>query len=87
MARMRTDTIYRRLVNYVPGELVYINSIGLTVNAIQYVRKCVKAGALVPCRDEVEAVYKDVEGVMKGDVILPQVSYEVYPEKLPDPTN
>ena len=87
MARMRTDTIYRRLVNYVSGELVYINSIGITVNAIQYVRKCVKAGALVPCKDEVEKLYKDVEGVMKGDVILPQVCYEVYADKLPDPTN
>ena len=87
MARMRTDTIYRRLVNYFPGELVYINIINLTGNAVEYVRKCVKVGALVPCKDEVEALYKDVEGVMKGDVILPQVSYEVYTDKLPDPTN
>lgn len=87
MARMRVDTVYRHLVNYASGELTYINTIGLTVNAIQYVRKCVNAGALVPCRDEVEKIYKDVEGVMEGDVILPQVCYEVYPEKLPDPTN
>lgn len=58
-----------------PGEKVYINSIGLTVKNIESLRNMIKSNVLIPVKSEVEAVYKDVESVMNGDVIFPQMDY------------
>ena len=58
-----------------PGETVYINSIGLTVKNIESLRNMIKSNVLIPVKSEVEAVYKDVESVMNGDVIFPQMDY------------
>ncbi len=38
-------------------------------------REYIKSGVLVPEREEVEELYKNVEAVMSGDVILPQMTY------------
>lgn len=87
MARMRIDQLYRKLNQLCYKSEAFINTIGCSVNCINYIRKCVRVGALVPDVKEVERMYKDVEGVMKGDVILPQMYYTIYQDKLPDPTN
>lgn len=57
------------------GETIYINSIGLTINAIEYLRECIQEKVLLPYREEVEKSYKDVESVMNGKVIFPQMTY------------
>ena len=90
MKRMRKDTFYRDLANRTSPEAeVCINAINLSVATIEYMRKCIKCGALVPNEAvyAIEKIYKDVESVRKGDVILPQMYYLVYPEKPPDPSS
>ena len=58
-----------------PGETVYINSIGLTFKNIESLSNMIKSNVLIPVKSEVETVYKDVESVMNGDVIFPQMNY------------
>lgn len=57
------------------GEKVYINSIALTVKNIETLKNMIKSNILIPDKSEVEYVYKDVESVMNGDVIIPQMTY------------
>lgn len=57
------------------GETIFINAVNLTANGIELLRSYVKSGVLVPDRKEAEALYKDVEAVMRGDVIFPQMIY------------
>lgn len=57
------------------GEKIYINSIGLTVKNIESLKNMIKSNILIPDKSEVEIVYKDVESVMNGDVIIPQMDY------------
>ena len=57
------------------GDMIYINSINLTKKGIDVLREYIKSGVLVPEREEVEELYKNVEAVMSGDVILPQMTY------------
>lgn len=57
------------------NDRIYINSINLTKKGIDVLRRYIKSGVLVPEREEVEELYKNVEAVMSGDVILPQMTY------------
>lgn len=57
------------------GETIFINAVNLTANGIELLRSYVKNGVLVPDRKEVEARYKDVEAVMSGAVVFPQMIY------------
>lgn len=57
------------------GDIVYINSINLTSGAIDALRTMIKSCILKPDEDEVKLVYSDVESVMNGDVIFPQMHY------------
>ncbi len=57
------------------GEKLYINAIGLTVNAIEQLRDYIKENVLLPDKNEVEQSYNDVESVMSGKVIFPQMIY------------
>ena len=54
---------------------LYINALGLSSDAIDLLRKCVKSGVLVPDKEMVKRAYKDVDSVMCGDVIIPQMEY------------
>lgn len=57
------------------GETIFINAVNLTANGIELLRNYVKSGVLVPDREEAEARYKDVEAVMNGNVVFPQMIY------------
>lgn len=57
------------------GEKIYINAIGLSLGAVDKLRNYIKKGVLLPYRPEVERAYKDVESVMNGNVIFPQMVY------------
>ena len=57
------------------GEKLYVNAIGLSINAIEQLREYIKENVLLPDREEVERVYNDVETVMNGTVIFPQMTY------------
>lgn len=57
------------------GEKIYINAIGLSLNAVDQLREYIKDNTLAPIREEVESVYNDVNYVMSGDVIFPQMTY------------
>lgn len=57
------------------GETIFINAVNLTANGIELLRSYVKSGVLVPDRKEAEARYKDVEAVMNGNVVFPQMIY------------
>ena len=57
------------------GEKLYINSICLTTNAIGQLREYVKDNVLLPDKSEVEQIYSDIQAVMSGKTILPQMTY------------
>lgn len=57
------------------GSTIYINSINMSLKGIDALREFIKAGVLEPIRAEVEKTYKDVEAVMSGNVIIPQMEY------------
>lgn len=57
------------------GEKLYINAIGLTDNAIEQLQWYVQTKVLLPEKSEVEKSYTDVESVMSGKVIFPQMTY------------
>lgn len=57
------------------GEKLYINSIGLTVNAIDQLRDYIKENILSPEKSDVEQLYNDTQAVMSGKTILPQMTY------------
>lgn len=57
------------------GEKLYVNSICLTVNAIEQLRQYIKENVLMPDKTEAEKIYKDIQAVMSGKTILPQMTY------------
>lgn len=59
------------------GDVFYINSIDLSDRSIAMLRKLIKTGVLVPVRREVETMYKEPDAVMSGEVILPELHYEI----------
>lgn len=70
---------YRTLKNHINkmgiGEMLYINVINLSENGVNLIRDYIKSGILIPDKAEVEQLYKDIENVMNGNVILPQLNY------------
>lgn len=67
---------FRKAINETKaGETVYINAINLSINSIEAIREYVKSGVLVPVREEVEKAYKDVDAVMSGKTVMPQMTY------------
>lgn len=57
------------------GEKLYIDSIGLTINAIEQLRQYIKENVLLPDKSEAEQISSDVQAVMSGNTILPQMIY------------
>lgn len=57
------------------GEKLYINSICLTINAIEQLRQYIKENVLLPDKSETEQIYSDIQAVMSGKTILPQMTY------------
>lgn len=57
------------------GKRLYINSIVLSPGAIDKLRIYIRKGVILPDRSQVERFYKDVDSVMSGEVILPQMVY------------
>lgn len=58
------------------GETIYINAISLSCNEITTLRTLIINGGIIPIESEVRKAYKDVESVMCGEVILPQMTYQ-----------
>lgn len=73
--RYDIQNIRRTIKAMETGETIFINAVNLTANGIELLRSYVKSGVLVPDRKEVEIMYKDVEAVMSGDVVFPQMTY------------
>lgn len=57
------------------GQRFYLNAISVSVAVVEQLRQYIKDGVVEPVREEVEKCYKDVEGVMSGKVIFPQMEY------------
>ncbi|MCM1104702.1 MAG: hypothetical protein NC409_11440 [Clostridium sp.] len=59
------------------GQRVWINAISLSMNAIDFLRKCIRDGELILDIGEVERVYEadNITPVMNGTVIIPQMTY------------
>lgn len=57
------------------GERIYINAIGISLNAVEYLKKCVKENILSPDEEEAKIVYKNVRAIMTGETIFPQMTY------------
>ena len=60
------------------GDVCYINSISLSLTAIDKLREYIKTGVLHPVRSEVEKMITPtkIEKVMSGEIICPQMFYE-----------
>lgn len=72
---MLANEIRREIKGMKKGELFYINAIGLSIAGVNLLRAYVRDGVITPIRSEVESLYNDIESVMCGDVILPQMNY------------
>lgn len=61
----------------VPGEVIYINAISCTTKMIDYLRKEIQFGRLIPDEETVKAMVKPevIPSIMSGDVLLPQCEY------------
>lgn len=70
-SRVLTKAIKTLKVN----EEIYINAINLTPSAFKNLKKLIQNGILTPKEKEVKTLYKDIESVMKGKTILPQMTY------------
>ena len=57
------------------GQRFYLNAISVSVVVIDQLRQYIEDGVVEPVREEVEKCYNDVEAVMSGKVILPQMEY------------
>lgn len=57
------------------GQRFYVNTISASVAMVDQLRQYIKDGVVEPVREEVEKSYKDVEAVMSGGVIFPQMDY------------
>lgn len=57
------------------GQRFYVNAISASVGMVDQLRQYIKDGVVEPVREEVERSYKDVEAVMSGKVIFPQMEY------------
>ncbi len=57
------------------GQRFYLNAISVSVAVVEQLRQYIKDGVVEPVREEVEKCYKDVEAVMSGKVIFPQMEY------------
>lgn len=57
------------------GHRFYVNVIGASIGIAGQLRQYIKDGIVEPVREEVEKSYKDVEAVMSGRVIFPQMDY------------
>lgn len=75
MKHISKAQLVHQIITMDKGENIYINAIGLTVNAVEKLKMMIKNGAIIPNRKEAEKMYKDIESVMSGDVILPQMTY------------
>lgn len=76
---MKRDVNVRELKNAIEkmksGERIYINAIGISFNAVEHLRKCIEEHILLPDEEEVKKAYKNVQAVMTGKTIFPQMTY------------
>lgn len=72
---MNYKTLRNTVLKLPKGDSIYINAINLSENGIDTLKTLVKKGEIMPLKGEVQKIYKDVESVMKGDTILPQMMY------------
>ena len=75
MKHMGIAQFKHEMITMEHGQEFYLNSINLTVKAVEKLRALIKAGVVTPVESEVVKVYKDVDAVMSGDVIIPQMTY------------
>lgn len=57
------------------GDTLFVNVLGLTEKAFNLLKTYIMTGRITPVREEVERMYKDVEAVMDGYVVMPQMTY------------
>lgn len=57
------------------GQIFYLNAINVSFAVVEQLREFIDIGIVEPIREEAEKYYKDVESVMSGKVILPQMEY------------
>lgn len=75
---MKNVRSLRKLVNEgESGEMFYMNAIGCSIAMIEQLREYIQSGKVEPLKGEVEKVYNNVEAVMSGDVIFPQMTYVI----------
>ncbi len=70
-----TRTLRKVVKEMKKDETLYINAICLTTNAIEQLRNYIKENILLPDESEVEQLYSDIQAVMSGKTILPQMTY------------
>lgn len=72
---MNVRTFKKEINDMKKGEIVYINSINLSITSINMLREFIRRGILIPDINKVNKVYADSKSVMQGVVILPQMDY------------
>ena len=70
-----TRTLRKVVKEMKKDETIYNNAIFHTTNASEQHRNYIKENILLPDESEVEQLYSDIQAVMSGKTILPQMTY------------
>lgn len=57
------------------GEKIEINTLNLKAKEVRELREAIKNDIIIPDEKEIVYTYKDVESVLNGNVILPEMTY------------
>ena len=57
------------------GEKIEINTLNLKAKEVRELREAIKNDVIIPDEKEIIYTYKDVESVLNGNVILPEMTY------------
>ena len=72
---MNVRSFINEVMEMESGQIFYLNAINVSVAVVEKLREFIDIGTVEPIREEAEKYYKDVESVMSGKVILPQMEY------------
>lgn len=74
---MTIRTLKNELANCKKGDVIFINALHLSVNAIEYLQNEIKNNHIKPIESDVKGMFTEsgYNKIMNGDAIAPQMEY------------
>ena len=76
---MNKRELKKALANMRRGDVFYLNAIGLTVGAIEYLKELISTGQIIPDKQDIDSMIAPEarEKCYNGEIICPQCAYTV----------